>query len=143
MVIMQRRDAIQEYMATNRAFLSRLFFVLWVLSLGTVCYLSLSPKVEVSFGFEWDDTICHALAYAWLSTLALLGFQRAWFRLVGVLLLIPFGIALEFVQQFVPGRHFSVVDMIANSIGVALALMIHHKLRNHAKADPNRERGLV
>jgi VanZ family protein len=37
---------------------------------------------------------------------------------------ISFGIMVEILQRFVPGRSFSIPDMVANSIGVGLGYLI-------------------
>jgi VanZ family protein len=42
---------------------------------------------------------------------------------------IGFGITIEFLQLFVPGRSFSVLDMLANSIGVGLGYLIFMLLK--------------
>lgn len=44
--------------------------------------------------------------------------------LTAALLSIGFGILIEFLQRFVPGRSFSIADMLANSIGVGLGYLI-------------------
>ncbi len=38
--------------------------------------------------------------------------------------MIPFGIGLEYAQDFVPGRFFSVADMVANGTGVVLGMAL-------------------
>ena len=38
--------------------------------------------------------------------------------------MIPFGIGLEYAQDFVHGRFFSVADMIANGTGVVLGMAL-------------------
>jgi VanZ family protein len=37
---------------------------------------------------------------------------------------ICFGVMIEFIQKFVPGRSFSIADMLANSIGVGLGYLV-------------------
>jgi len=39
-------------------------------------------------------------------------------------LMVPLGIGLEFAQRHVPGRDFSIADMIADSVGVALGIVV-------------------
>ena len=97
--------------------------VLWVISIGVVCYLSLKPRIEFPIDFKGADLAYHALAYLWLSFLPFFVFWDRKRGLVYALLMIPLGIALEFGQTFVPGRNFSVFDMIANSVGTILGVM--------------------
>jgi VanZ family protein len=42
---------------------------------------------------------------------------------------VSFGITIEFIQKFVPGRSFSLADMVANSIGVGLGYIVFVFLR--------------
>jgi VanZ family protein len=35
-----------------------------------------------------------------------------------------FGVMIEFIQRFVPGRSFSIADMLANTIGVGLGYLV-------------------
>lgn len=49
--------------------------------------------------------------------------------LTAALLSIAFGILIEFLQRFVPGRSFSIADMLANSVGVGLGYVIFRLLK--------------
>ena len=89
---------------------------------GAVIYLSLTPPVIVSFAF--NDKVGHFLAYAVLmgwfgqifnGRLALLFFALG-FALMGV--------SLEFIQGMGHFRHFEYADMVANTIGVVLGLLL-------------------
>ena len=65
----------------------------------------------------------HVLAYLWLSVLPFFIIERIRVASAVALLMILLGIALEFGQTLVPGRFFSVWDIIANSSGVALGVL--------------------
>ena len=82
----------------NKVILFRLILIVWFISIGSVTYLSIVPKMELPFGFKWDDKIHHFLAYLWLSALPLIGFRRIKSGLTGAILMIPFGIGLEFAN---------------------------------------------
>ena len=105
------------------SFVRRLISVLWVISIVVVCYLSLKPRIEFPIDFKGADLAYHALAYFWLSFLPFFVFWDRRRSLVCALLMIPLGIALEFGQTFVPGRNFSIFDIIANSVGTILGMM--------------------
>ena len=96
--------------------------VFWIISIGTVSYLSIMPQVEFPFYFRWSDKLYHFLSYSWLSVLRFFGFSNAKKALAWALLMILLGIGLEFAQGFVPGRFFSIWDMIANSLGVSAGI---------------------
>lgn len=64
----------------------------------------------------------HLLAYAMLMASFGVG-APAWRQLViGAVALIALGVALEFLQALVPGRMPSALDVLANSIGIAIGL---------------------
>lgn len=67
------------------------------------------------------DKLLHFIAFAGLSTLALL-IEPAWPRRVAWLLgLLLAGLAIEILQKLVPGRSFCWRDMGANTAGIAAA----------------------
>lgn len=102
---------------------SRLILSLWGISIGIVCCLSLTPEVEFPLSFKWDDLAFHSLAYLWLSVLPFLGFQSPRTAIVSAFLMIPLGVGLEVAQNLVPGRFFSITDMMANSFGAFLGIL--------------------
>ena len=73
-------------------------------------------------GIQADIKVFHSLGYLWLAVIPFFGFERFKTALVGAFSMFLLGIGLEYVQNFVPGRLFSVADMIANSIGVILGI---------------------
>lgn len=67
------------------------------------------------------DKLLHFIAFAGLSTLALL-IEPAWpRRIVWLLGLLLAGLAIEILQKLVPGRSFCWRDMGANTVGIAAA----------------------
>ncbi|WP_455211694.1 VanZ family protein [Kaarinaea lacus] len=104
------------------------WFPLW-LFLGislvvAVIYLSLTAKPPMVVSFAFSDKIAHFLAYA-----VLMGWFGQIFsgRLPLVLFAFGFalmGISLEYVQGMGHHRHFEYADMIANTIGVVLGLLL-------------------
>jgi hypothetical protein len=95
----------------------------WIASIGLVSYLSLTPQLEFPLDFRWSDKVYHLAAYAWLSSLPLVGFTGLKRALTGALCMIPLGIVLECGQAFVPGRFFSGRDMMANLFGSILGIL--------------------
>ena len=110
---------------------SRLVVLVWIISIGTVSYLSLIPTAELPFDFRWSDKLCHSLAYLWLSVLPFYGFTKDKKALTAAFLMIPLGIGLEFVQAFVPERLFSLGDMIANGFGASIGILYGRYLIRH------------
>ena len=105
------------------------YFKLW-LSVGwllvmTMCYLSLtSNPPEFHIEFKSIDKLGHFLAYFilmfWFAQL----YRTTRTRLFYVLFFILMGVVLEILQGLGGVRYFEYYDMLANSLGVALAWFI-------------------
>ncbi|MFT5466869.1 MAG: VanZ family protein [Verrucomicrobiales bacterium] len=73
-----------------------------------------------------SDKVKHALAYGTITALALLGFRKrgAWLPLVLVITI--WGVAVEFIQPHF-GRSFELLDMAANTLGVAFSAVLLYR----------------
>ena len=97
------------------------WLLLWGMAVAGVCYASLTPDMAPP-GMVGIDKLEHAGAYFLLSLLAILAFAPHRRRLAALGFLFLLGAALEVLQGIVGGREASVVDQIANSAGILLAL---------------------
>ena len=102
----------------------------WVISIILVVCLSLMPRIEMPYQFGGADKVAHCLAYAWLAILPFFGFAKMRAAFTGAFLMVPLGIGIEFAQQHVPGRDFSILDMVADSAGVALGIVVARWVKN-------------
>jgi len=103
--------------------------LLW-LSIGymlvaLVVYLSLtSHPVELDIEIDYLDKIFHTLAYFalmfWFTQIYHDKFWRYSYAIFFVLL----GIGMEYLQSFDPERFYEFADMLANTAGVVLALLL-------------------
>lgn len=105
----------------------------WFISIILVVCLSLTPRIEIPYEVSGADKLAHGLAYAWLAILPFFGFARIGAAFTGAFLMVPLGIGLEFAERYVPGRDFSIADMIADSVGVVLGIVLARcvKKRSH------------
>lgn len=102
-----------------------MFQILWRFSfLAYFLLLSwqlLTPVTIVSAG-GWDKLI-HFSGFFVLGGLAMLaGWKTSTYRLV--LALIGYAALTEILQHFIPGRSFSVLDWVADSMGLVIAALI-------------------
>jgi len=91
----------------------------------TVVYLSVTTEpVHIDMGMDYQDKLFHALAYfslmAWFAQIYHDRFRRNMIALVFVFM----GVALEYIQALGPVRMFEYADMVANTSGVLLGLLL-------------------
>lgn len=73
----------------------------------------------------WNaDKLYHCAAYGWLALLPVIGFADHRTALCAAFFMIILGALLEAGQYFVPGRMFSVLDILANALGVILGVLL-------------------
>lgn len=88
------------------------------------------------FTMEFWSIVAHLGLYALLGLFVwwalgmnsrLLNIERTWYA-IGIAT--AYGVLDEIHQHFVPERHFSILDMVVNFIGAALAVFIIPKIIN-------------
>ena len=106
-----------------------------------IAILSLTAIPKINFGLEIksSDKILHILAYFTLSTVWFLALQKKmsnlYSRLFLVFTLIIYGIILEVLQGGITNyRTGDFYDVIANTIGVLLAVLLINKFISWFKA---------
>ena len=102
-----------------------LWLIIGYLLVALVVFLSLSSSpVDTGLSFPYEDKLYHALAYfslmLWFAQIYHDRFKRS---LIAVLF-IMLGVALEYLQSFDPNRYSEFGDIVANSTGVLLGLLI-------------------
>jgi len=102
-----------------------LWLIIGCLLVALVVFLSLSSSpVDTGLSFPYEDKLYHALAYfslmLWFAQIYHDRFKRS---LIAVLF-IMLGVALEYLQSFDPNRYSEFGDIVANSTGVLLGLLI-------------------
>lgn len=103
-----------------------LWLMLWVLAIGAVVALSLTPPPPMSVprGF---DKFEHLVGYALLSAGGVLLFARRGTQRGAAFGLVAMGIALEFAQAaLTQTRTADVADAAANAVGVALGFALSY-----------------
>ena len=106
-----------------------------------IAILSLTAIPKINFGLEIksSDKILHILAYFTLSTVWFLALQKKmsnlYSRLFLIFTLIIYGIILEVLQGGITNyRTGDFYDVIANTIGVLLAVLLINKFISWFKA---------
>lgn len=102
----------------------RATFWAWLAGMATVAFFSLNARYGPPEG-PGLDKIFHCAGYMVLALQTQPAFSTRRAALLAALAMIPFGIAMEIGQDYVPGRSADSFDALANSagalIGIALA----------------------
>ena len=110
----------------------RLARVCLVAILMGITFLSLK-SVSQHTSIRVNDKVGHFIAYALFSLNALVVWRQRQpkFKIGLALALFGYGLLMEFLQGFVPGREVSAYDLLANSIGVGIGYLLFSRLKRY------------
>ncbi len=98
---------------------------LLALLVAGVCWLAFSPAPPAALDTGWDK-LNHLLAFSTLAFTASQAYpgarRRPW---MVALALLAFGVFIELVQTQIPSRSADVLDVCADSVGIAAGLLLH------------------
>ena len=99
-----------------------LYQITFFTTLLVIEYLATTTREIEAVAHSWDK-LNHLAAFAVLYLLLTLAFRglKVWTR---VLLLMAFAMQIEIVQHFIPGRDFSLLDIVADGVGIACGWML-------------------
>ena len=84
--------------------------------------------MEIPFSFEYIDKLLHIAAYGLATIMALLAYPNA-NQKINAILLFSYGLSIEIAQLFAENRYFEVADLVANLIGILLAIYLMKFIR--------------
>jgi len=88
-----------------------------------IIYVSLTPnpiEVKVSYFDKYAHTLGYFVLMGWFMQI----YHSKKMLLVCTTAFVSLGVGLEFIQDMTGYRYFDVYDMLANSLGVMLALLL-------------------
>lgn len=95
---------------------ARLIFIMTLVAVS-FALLAQSPPKPASFSFQHADKVAHFGVFFVLAMTLHLAFRpRVW---VGMLLLVFYGVLIEMIQYYVPGRGAEILDVVADTVGAA------------------------
>ena len=102
----------------------RVWIVLGALIMGWTLWMALTPDPGISLPFAYGDKLLHAITFTclmgWWGNIYRARRPRAWAAL-GCL---AFGIFIELAQWFDPPRDADAFDVLADGIGILVALLL-------------------
>lgn len=99
------------------------FRLLLTLSLLLILLLA-TIKLENPVLTSVNDKLGHILAFAYLAFLLDFAMPHSHFNLLKIIPLFGYGLIIEFVQYFLPYRTFSILDMLADGVGIMIYVLI-------------------
>ena len=103
----------------NLSKISAAFFFIFLIAIE---YLALTPAQIKLIENSWDKAN-HFIAFAALYVTLHFGFCRLNLG-AKVAVLLAYGIQIEIAQSFVPNRYFSLLDVIADGIGIVFGILL-------------------
>lgn len=97
----------------------RMFRALFAVTVLAVAYLSFMQVPETGLQ-RISDKVHHGVAFYVLAFLLDFAAPRSEFGLRKFFALMAYGVAIECVQYFLPYREFSLLDMVADAVGLLL-----------------------
>ena len=106
--------------------ISRPLIILWISGILFVAVTSLIPQASLSDvnSNVGIDKLARIITFAFLGFLPIAFFSSIKLGLCLSSSMPPLGFLLELVQRYVPGRHFSPEDIIANNIGAVIGIIL-------------------
>jgi VanZ family protein len=113
-----------------------------------VLVLSVYPFSQVNTSLKRFDLLVHFVVYAITGALFFVTLTESKWNmlkkmpgLLAVALASGYGLAMEYVQSYLPRRTFSLSDAAANALGAAAAVLLIMYLRQRARAGEPGEKG--
>ncbi len=125
---MEFRQSTKERNLVMNVNKEKLFLVSLILVFTGIAILSLLPPKSIEKIGE-HDKINHFIAYAVLSLNVGVVLKKLKTYVFFLPLIIAYGLLLEYLQGFVPGRQPSWLDALANSMGVLFGLILMFLVR--------------
>ena len=103
--------------------LKKLYIVAFYICLASVEFLATTTIKIETVESMWDKSN-HFIAFLVLYILLSLAYEKLSI-LNKSFWLLAFAIQIEIVQYFIPGRYFSALDVVADSIGILLGIGLY------------------
>ena len=109
--------------------------MLLFLALVMVTWQALSPSPAQATQLI-DDKMGHALVFLFLAIISDHAFATTAFNWKKALWLMFYGVAIEVLQHFIPGRDFSFLDMLADASGLLIYFILTKTLIQRIPTPP-------
>ena len=104
--------------------MNKKFQIMLVICFIAIEYLATTTQEIKPLAHTWDKAN-HFIAFMTLYILLSLAYKNLSI-LMKIALLLAFGMQIEIVQSFIPGRDFSGFDVVADSVGIAIGIVTYY-----------------
>jgi len=94
----------------------------WIV-VALLLYLTITPTPPKPIHIPQIDKLYHCIAFTGTTFLLLAAYQSVKQYWV-IALMTSLGVIIEIIQYFVPGRGFSIADMVADFVGVLVGVTV-------------------
>lgn len=108
---------------------SRALQGLWICAVVVALLATLLPQPEQTPRFAYADKVFHCGYFLLLGMLAALSQREDIAARRAALSMVGLGVLIELIQWFLPWRSFELLDMLADSVGVAFGYAVATRLR--------------
>ena len=112
--------------------MSKKFQIMLVICFIAIEYLATTTLEIKPLAHTWDKAN-HFTAFMTLYILLSLAYKHLSI-LMKIALLLAFGIQIEIVQYFIPGRDFSLFDVVADSVGIAIGIVVYYLYEKYRRS---------
>jgi len=102
--------------------MTNIFRVMFYICIVSIEYLATTTREIEIVSSMWDKSN-HFIAFFTLYILLTLGYKNMKLS-VKVLSLMAFAVQIEIVQHFIDGRFFSLLDVVADFVGIILGIFV-------------------
>ena len=113
--------------------MDKIFQLMFYICLVSIEYLATTTQEIKPLEHTWDKAN-HFIAFMTLYVLLSLAYRNL-SVVTKIILLLAFGMQIEIVQSFIPGRDFSGLDVVADSVGITIGIggyYLYEKYRRSA-----------
>lgn len=107
--------------------MTKLFGLMFFVCLVSIEYLATTTREIEMVSAMWDKSN-HFIAFFVLYILLSLAYKNMKLYIKIVLLLV-FALQIEIVQHFIEGRFFSLMDVVADAIGITIGIIVLNYLQ--------------
>ena len=112
--------------------MNKTYQMMFYICLVSIEYLATTTQEIKPLEHTWDKAN-HFIAFMTLYVLLSLAYRHL-SVVMKIALLLAFGMQIEIVQSFIPGRDFSGFDVVADSVGITIGIVVYYLYEKYRRS---------